>query len=63
VIHDFYFYLTPTNFWFAVLLYSFIMGRLCEHVTVTDGRRLCNLYEHVNTQQLISDALASPIRM
>jgi hypothetical protein len=44
-------------------LYSLLWGRLCERVTVTDGCRLYNLYEYVNTQQLISDALASPIRM
>ncbi len=45
------------------ILYSLLWGRLCERVTVTDGCRLYNLYELVTTQQLISDALASPIRM
>jgi hypothetical protein len=47
-----------------ILYYSLLWGRLCEHVTVTDGCRLYNLYMNIfNTQQLISDAIASPIRM
>jgi hypothetical protein len=41
-----------------VTVLSFILllwGRLRERVTVTDVYRLYNLYEHVNTQQLISE--------
>jgi hypothetical protein len=37
------------------LYYSLLWGQLCERVTVTDVSRLYNFYEHVITQQLISD--------
>jgi hypothetical protein len=38
-----------------LVLYSLLWGQLCERVTVTDVCRLYNFYEHVITQQLISD--------
>ncbi len=41
--------------YFSLSFFSvYLWGQLCERVTVTDGCRLYNFYEHVITQQLIS---------